>query len=166
MFHQPIRNFHFKILIANTPNMWQIMKNCARKLCQMLGAFWWPLVSLERCGGAIVYFCTNLPLFYSCYLLLPDKKRNTQYLLNLDSKMKKNLSNSLLFVPTIHRCMQSRRGCTPIIQGQNWNSYNNRPLLYSLVIVNWTKMPHEFWFFHLNTLEIIKFWLLIRQLQH
>ena len=122
----------------------------------IFGKMWW----------AIVYFCTNLPLFYACYLLLPDKT-NTLYLHNLDSKMKKNLSNSLFFVLTTHWCMQSRRGCTPIIQGQNWNSYNNRPLLYSLVIVNWTKKPHEVWFFfHLNTIKTIKFWLLSMHLQH
>ena len=116
----------------------------------------------ENCVKCWVHFCGHLylwkdvvghrmflyksPLFYACYLLLPDKT-NTQYLLNLDSKMKKNLSNSLLFVPTTHWCMQSRRGCTPIIQGQNWNSYNSRSLLYSLVIVNLTKKPHEFCFF-------------------
>ena len=109
---------------------------CILVATRIFGKMWW----------AIVCFCTNLPMFYSCYLLLPDKT-NTQYLLNLDSKMKKNLSNSLLFVPTTHWCMQSRRGCTPIIQGQNWNSYNNRPLLYSLVIVNWTKSHMNFNFF-------------------
>ena len=137
--------------------MWQIMKNCARKLCQILSAFLWSLVPLERCGGPSYVFVLISP----CSMLATSFYRTKQIpniSLILIPKMKKNLSNSLLFVPTTHWCMQSRRGCTPIIQGQNWNSYNNRPLLYSLVIVNWTKKPHEFWFFHL--------WLLTRHLQH
>ena len=44
ILQQPIRNFHFKVLRANTQNkmdhtMWKSMKNCAQKWCQSLCAF-------------------------------------------------------------------------------------------------------------------------------
>ena len=44
ILEQPIRNFHFKVFKANTPNkmdhtMWKSMKNCARKWCRRLCAF-------------------------------------------------------------------------------------------------------------------------------
>ena len=44
ILQQPIKNFHFKVCKANTPNkmdhtMWKSMKNCAGKWCQKLCAF-------------------------------------------------------------------------------------------------------------------------------
>ena len=44
ILQQPIKNFHFKVFKANTPNkmshtMWKSIKNCARKWCRKLCAF-------------------------------------------------------------------------------------------------------------------------------
>ena len=74
ILQQPIKNFHFKVFKANTPNkmdhtMWKSMKNCARKWCRKLCAFLFAATWAFGKMWIVIYNCilcllnlTHLPI--------------------------------------------------------------------------------------------------------